>query len=128
MIHPVQGAIIGTLLIGAVNYQDVSNYIFQPDHSIPDTLVHTGTNSEGAMEAAAENFDNFAIQTPGVLYKRAKAVMKYGSKAIFEPAVENVAAEKNMISSLTKGLKNVATAIEVDAYVANTDRASTFHR
>lgn len=119
----------GALIYGAANVDPVSiptnvadvsankattAFVFAPDHNAPDSLVRDGSDIEANVEQAAEHFDNFAMQMPGVLGKKLKSVMKHGSKAILMEDSETKAAEEKMIGSLVQGLKHIGDAMAAD--------------
>jgi hypothetical protein len=87
-------------------------FVFAPDHNAPDTFDRTGVDEN--VEQAAEHFDNFAMQMPGVIGKKLQSVMKHGSKAILMPDSETKAAEEKMIGSLVSGLRSIGDAMAAD--------------
>lgn len=119
----------GALVYGAASVDPVSTpantvgvfvnrapvaFVFAPDHKAPDSFVRDGSDIEANVEQAAEHFDNFAMQMPGVLGKKLKSVMKHGSKAILMEDSETKAAEEKMIGSLVQGLKHIGDAMAAD--------------
>lgn len=118
----------GALIYGAANVDPVSApysadfsakpattaFVFAPDHNAPDSFVRDGSDIEANVEQAAEHFDNFAMQMPGVLGKKLKSVMKHGSKAILMEDSETKAAEEKMIGSLIQGLRHIGDAMAAD--------------
>lgn len=66
------------------------------------------------VEQAAEHFDNFAMQMPGVIGKKLQSVMKHRSKAILMEDSETKAAEEKMIGSLVNGLRHIGDAMAAD--------------
>jgi hypothetical protein len=119
----------GALIYGAANVDPVSiptsvadvsankattAFVFAPDHNAPDSFVRDGSDIEANVEQAAEHFDNFAMQMPGVLGNKLKSVMKHGSKAILMEDSETKAAEEKMIGSLVQGLKHIGDAMAAD--------------
>ena len=119
----------GALIYGAANVDPVSTpanvanvtankastaFVFAPDHKAPDTFIRDGSDIEANVEQAAEHFDNFAMQMPGVIGKKLKSVMKHGSKAILMEDSETKAAEEKMIGSLVQGLRHIGDAMAED--------------
>jgi len=119
----------GVLIYGAANVDPVSTpsnvanvsankastaFVFAPDHKAPDTFIRDGSDIEANVEQAAEHFDNFAMQMPGVIGKKLKSVMKHGSKAILMEDSETKAAEEKMIGSLVQGLRHIGDAMAAD--------------
>lgn len=119
----------GVLIYGAANVDPVSTptnianastikastaFVFAPDHKAPDTFVRDGSDIDANVEQAAENFDDFAMQMPGVVGKKLQSVMKHGTKAILMEDSETKAAEEKMIGSLVQGLKHIGDAMAAD--------------
>ena len=119
----------GALVYGAASVDPVSTpantvgvsvnrapvaFVLAPDHKSPDSFVRDGSDIEANVEQAAEHFDNFAMQMPGVLGKKLKSVMKYGSKAILMEDSESKAAEEKMIGLLAQGLRHIGDAMAAD--------------
>ena len=123
----------GTLLYGAANIDPVSTdsvlptansnvaiesvstvFVFAPDHNAPDTFVRDGSQAEADMEQAAEHFDDFVMQIPGVVGKKLESVMKHGMKAVIMQDSETQPAEEKMIGSLVGALKGIGDALAAD--------------
>jgi hypothetical protein len=123
----------GTLLYGAANIDPVSTdsslmtttsnvaaesistvFVFAPDHNAPDTFVRNGSQAEADMEQAAEHFDDFVMQIPGVVGKKLESVMKHGVKAVIMEDAETQPAEEKMIGSLVGALKSIGDAMSED--------------
>ena len=123
----------GTLLYGAANIDPVSTdsvlptansnvaiesvstvFVFAPDHNAPDTFVRDGSQAEADMEQAAEHFDDFVMQIPGVVGKKLESVMKHGMKAVIMQDAETQPAEEKMIGSLVGALKGIGDALAAD--------------
>jgi hypothetical protein len=100
----------------AVQSKPVSaGFVFAPNHKAPDTFVRDGSDIEANVEQAAEHFDNFAMQMPGVIGKKLQSLMKHGSKAILmEDSETKKAAEEKMIGSLVNGLRHIGDAMAAD--------------
>jgi DNA-binding ferritin-like protein len=77
-------------------------------------MESTGSDIEGNVEQAAEHFDQFAMQIPGVLGRRIQSVMKHGTKAILMEDSASKAAEEEMVDSLVKGLRHIGDALAAD--------------
>ena len=120
----------GTLLYGAANIDPVGTitvattggaaetvctaFLFAPDHNAPDTVVRYGSQAEADMEQAAQHFDDFVMQIPGVVGKKLVSVMKHGMKAVILQDAETQPAEEKMIGSLVQALKSIGDAMSGD--------------
>jgi hypothetical protein len=89
-------------------------FVFAPDHNAPDTFVRNGSQAEADMEQAAEHFDDFVMQIPGVVGKKLESVMKHGVKAVIMEDAETQPAEEKMIGSLVGALKSIGDAMSED--------------
>lgn len=87
---------------------------FAPDHNAPDTFIRDGSQAEANMEQAAEYFDDFVMQIPGVVDKKLETVMKHGMKAVIMKDAQTQPAEEKMINSLVGALKSIGDALSED--------------